>query len=407
MRFSILYFRNIIASRQNIPHAECLDARKGKMAKHLVFVGGGHAHLTALTSLRDTVRAGHRVTLIGPSPYHYYSGMGPGLLSGIYRPAEARFHVKKMAQDRGATFIEDRVVQVDPMRRTLVLGSGAEVRYDAVSFNTGSEVPLGLLHPSGEDVFPVKPIENLLAARRKIQGAGVGKRIRVVVVGGGPAAVEVAANLGHLGRDTGRIGRITLVSRSPVLGDFPKKARERAREALARWGIESIEGVPVETVAGAVVRLKDGGSLEGDMVFVAIGITPSPLFRNSGLPTGEDGGLLVNDCLQCVDHPELFGGGDCVSLAGSPLARVGVYAVRQNRPLHRNLLAFLEGRPLERFDPGGDYLLILNLGDRMGLFRRKGIVLSGRLAFQFKNFLDRRFMRKFQVSGELRESLEE
>lgn len=64
------------------------------MPKHLVFVGGGHAHLTALMSLRDTVRAGHRVTLIGPSPYHYYSGMGPGLLSGIYRPAEARFHVK-------------------------------------------------------------------------------------------------------------------------------------------------------------------------------------------------------------------------------------------------------------------------------------------------------------------------
>jgi len=374
------------------------------MPKHLVFVGGGHAHLTALMRLRDTVRAGHRVTLIGPSPYHYYSGMGPGLLSGIYRPAEARFHVKKMAQDRGATFLEDRVVLVDPVRRTLILGSGAEVRYDAVSFNTGSGVPLDLLHPSGDNLFPVKPIENLLAARRKILEAGAGTRIRVVVVGGGPAGVEIAANLGHLGRETGRIGGITLVSRSPVLGDFPEKARARARGALTRWGVVSIEGVAAKSVASGVVRLENGMRLEGDMVFVAVGITPSPLFRNSGLPTGEDGGMLVNDFLQCVDHPELFGGGDCISLAGSPLARVGVYAVRQNRPLHRNLLAFLEGRPLQRFDPGGDYLLILNLGDRTGLFRRKGIVWSGRLAFQLKNYLDTRFMRKFQVSGELRES---
>jgi len=374
------------------------------MPKHLVFVGGGHAHLTALMRLRDTVRAGHRVTLIGPSPYHYYSGMGPGLLSGIYRPAEARFHVKKMAQDRGATFLEDRVVLVDPVRRTLVLGSGAEVRYDAVSFNTGSGVPLDLLHPSGDNLFPVKPIENLLAARRKILEAGAGTRIRVVVVGGGPAGVEIAANLGHLGRETGRIGGITLVSRSPVLGDFPEKARAQARGALTRWGVVSIEGVAAKSVASGVVRLENGMRLEGDMVFVAVGITPSPLFRNSGLPTGEDGGMLVNDFLQCVDHPELFGGGDCISLAGSPLARVGVYAVRQNRPLHRNLLAFLEGRPLQRFDPGGDYLLILNLGDRTGLFRRKGIVWSGRLAFQLKNYLDTRFMRKFQVSGELRES---
>jgi NADH dehydrogenase FAD-containing subunit len=374
------------------------------MPKHLVFVGGGHAHLTALMALRDTVQAGHRVTLIGPSPYHYYSGMGPGLLSGIYRPAEARFHVKKMAQDRGATFIEDRVVLVDPVRRTLVLGSGGEVRYDAVSFNTGSEVLMDLLHPSGDDVFPVKPIENILAARKKIREAETGKRICVIVVGGGPAAVEIAANLGHLGRETGRIGGITLVSRSTVLGDFPEKARAQARGALTRWGVELIEGVGAESITNGMIRLENGANIVGDMVFVAIGIRPSPLFRNSGLPTGEDGGLLVNDYLQCVDHPELFGGGDCISLAGSPLARVGVYAVRQNRPLHRNLSAFLAGRPLQRFDPGGDYLLILNLGDRRGLFRRKGIVWSGRLAFQLKNYLDTRFMRKFQVSGELRES---
>lgn len=377
------------------------------MPKHLVFVGGGHAHLTAMMGLRDTVRAGHRVTLIGPSRYHYYSGMGPGLLSGIYRPAEARFHVKKMAEDRGATFIEERVVLVDPVRRILVLGSGAEVRYDAVSFNTGSEVPLDLLHPSGENVYPVKPIENLLAARRKILAADLGKRLCVVVVGGGTAAVEIAANLGHLARETGRIGGITLVSRSNVLGDFPAKARTQARGALARWRVESIEGVAAESIADGVVRLGNGADLEGDMVFVATGIRPSPLFRDSGLPTGEDGGLLVNDSLQCVDHPELFGGGDCISLAGSPLARVGVYAVRQGRPLHRNLLAFLEGRPLQRFDPGGDYLLILNLGDRNGLFRRKEIVWSGRLAFRLKDHLDRRFMRKFQVSGELREMREE
>jgi NADH dehydrogenase FAD-containing subunit len=325
----------------------------------------------------------------------------------MYRPAEARFHVKKMAEDRGATFIEERVVLVDPVRRTLVLGSGAGIRYDAVSFNTGSEVPLDVLHPSGDNVFPVKPIENLLAARRKILEADLGKRLRVVVVGGGTAAVELAANLGHLARETGRIGRITLVSRSNVLGDFPEKARAQAREALARWGVESVEEVAAESIADGVVRLENGANLEGDMVFAAIGIRPSPLFRDSDLPTGEDGGLLVNDCLQCVDHPELFGGGDCISLAGSPLARVGVYAVRQNRLLHRNLLAFLEGRPLQRFDPGGDYLLILNLGDRRGLFRRKEIVWSGRLAFRLKDYLDRRFMGKFQVSGELGESREE
>lgn len=140
------------------------------------------------------------------------------------------------------------------------------------------------------------------------------------------------------------------------------------------------------------------------MVFLAVGVSPSPLFRDSGLPTGEDGGLLVNECLQSVRHPELFGGGDCISLEGTPLARVGVYAVRQNRILHRNLLAFLEGRPLGRFDPGGAYLMILNMGDGRGIFRRKEFVWDGPFAFRLKDAIDRRFMRRFQVSGERRES---
>jgi NADH dehydrogenase FAD-containing subunit len=370
------------------------------MPKHLVLVGGGHAHLTALERLRDTVRAGYRVTLIGPSPYHYYSGMGPGLLSGIYRPSEARFHIRKMAEDRGATFLEDRVAAVDPVRRALRLASGDEVPYDVASFNTGSEVPADLLAVRGDAVYPVKPVENLLAARNKVLAAGAGTRFRAIVVGGGTAGVEVAANLGRLAEESGRIAGITLVSRSSILPDFPEKARVLALDALARWGIETSEGVAAREVVDGGVVLENGMLLESDLVFVAVGIRPTAIFRNSGLPTGKDGGLLVNAFLQCVSHPELFGGGDCISLAGIPLKRVGVYAVRQNRPLHENLRASLEGKPLRRFDPGGPYLLILNLGDGTGIFRRKGIVWGGPLAFRFKDYLDRRFMKKFQLSGE-------
>ena len=96
------------------------------MAKHLVLVGGGHAHLTVLLNLAKYIERGHRVTLIGPSPYHYYSGMGPGLLSGIYRPQDVRFHVKKMAEDRGATFLQDKVIKIDPGQRILNLQSGEQ-----------------------------------------------------------------------------------------------------------------------------------------------------------------------------------------------------------------------------------------------------------------------------------------
>ncbi len=370
------------------------------MAKHLVLAGGGHAHLTTMVGLREYVRAGHRVTLIGPSPHHYYSGMGPGLLSGTYRPAEVRFHVKKMVEDRGAAFLEDRVVRVDPHRSTLLLDSGREIRYDVASFNTGSGVPADIFDPQAENVFPVKPIENLLAARECVLDAPAGAGLRTVVVGGGPAGVETAAALGRLGRESGRIAGITLVSGSKVLEDYPAKARALALRSLARRGIEWLEETAAQSIGEGVVRLESGSDLPADMVFAAVGVKPSSLFLDSGLPTGRDGGLLVDEFLQCVGHPGLFGGGDCITHAGSPLARVGVYAVRQSRLLHQNLLAFLEGRPLRRFDPGGTYLTILNMGDGSGIFRRENLVWNGRFAFLLKDAIDRRFMRKFQVSGE-------
>jgi NADH dehydrogenase FAD-containing subunit len=113
--------------------------------------------------------------------------------------------------------------------------------------------------------------------------------------------------------------------------------------------------------------------------------------------------LLVNPFLQSTTYPELFGGGDCISLAGNPLAKVGVYAVRQNPVLLHNLMAALEGGSLNPFRPGGTYMLIMNMGNGTGIFWKKNLVLNGRPAFLLKDFIDRRFMKKFQVSGELEE----
>ena len=50
------------------------------MGKHLVLVGGGHAHMVTLANLHQFIDKGHQVTVIGPSENHYYSGMGPGML---------------------------------------------------------------------------------------------------------------------------------------------------------------------------------------------------------------------------------------------------------------------------------------------------------------------------------------
>ena len=190
------------------------------MGKHLVFVGGGHAHLTSLKNLSHFKNPGHQVTLISPSPYHYYSGMGPGMLSGIYQPWEVRFHVKKLAEDRGANFIKGKAIKVDPLQHLLFLDSGEKVHYDVVSFNTGSEVPIETLtRAPADNLFPVKPVINLLKARQTILEAIRNKKmLRFVVVGGGPAGIEISANLLRLLHENRGNGEITLCWRKEAFG---------------------------------------------------------------------------------------------------------------------------------------------------------------------------------------------
>jgi NADH dehydrogenase FAD-containing subunit len=112
---------------------------------------------------------------------------------------------------------------------------------------------------------------------------------------------------------------------------------------------------------------------------------------------------LVNDYLQSVAYPEIFGGGDCISFEKRPLDKVGVYAVRQNPILLHNLRAALEDRSLQAFQPQDSYLLIYNLGNGTGIFFRGNWVWKGKLVFYLKDYIDRKFMRKFQVSGEAAE----
>lgn len=374
-----------------------------EMGKHLVIVGGGHAHMTALLRLGDFTGRGHRVTVISPSPYHYYSGMGPGMLSGIYEPHQVRFHIRKMAEDRGATFIQDEAVHIDPEKRSIRLVSGRDVTYDVASFNTGSGVPLEPLASPSERIVPVKPIINLFLARRKILQEIEKRDLKISVVGGGPAGVEIAANLWRLVRGKPHAAEITLVGGDRMLGKVPEKVRELALRSLERRNIRLLEPSRARTLDDGKIDLSDGNALRHDFVFVAVGVKPSTIFADSGLPTGKDGGLLVDSFLRCAAHPEIFGGGDCISLAGAPLDKVGVHAVRQNPVLLHNLMAALEESELRAFRPQGAYMLIMNMGDGTGILWKRDLALNGRFAFLIKDFIDRRFMRKFQVSGELAE----
>ena len=364
--------------------------------QHLVLAGAGHAHMVTMAGIADIRRLGHEVTVIGPSEYHYYSGMGPGMLGRDYQPDDIRFTVKRNVEEQGGTFVLDSVAGIDPDRRELRLVSGESVHYDLLSFNTGSYIALPEIVGSSEQIFLVKPIEGLYRARTAIEAASQKEGVTVAVVGGGPAGVEVAGNLAHLLEKAKFPSKVILFVGSGLLKNFPDAVRNTSRKILKDKGVVIRKEGHLRSIKDNCLQFASGTAQKVDFTILATGVHPSPFFREGGLQVGPDGGLLVNRYLQCPAHPEIFGGGDCICFSNQPLDKVGVYAVRENPVLFHNLKAFLQGEPLQAFDPGGDYLLIFNLGAGQGVLRKNWFQISGRIAFLVKDWIDKKFIAKFK-----------
>jgi NADH dehydrogenase FAD-containing subunit len=374
------------------------------MKKRLVLAGGGHAHMVTLANLRRIVDGGHTVTVIQPSEHHYYSGMGPGMLGGTYRAEEIRFATRRQVEALGGTFVLGRVVRIDARAQSVQLEGGDTLPYDVLSCNLGSYVPSQMITSGLEDIYPVKPIERLMEAQARILELGAQGSISVGIVGGGPSAAEIAGNVWRLTRRPGMApARIKIITGNILMPRHPEGVRRRVLRSLVKRGIEVIESRYIQEISTGKVVESSGKTHALDMIFDAVGVRPSDVFRSSGLPIGPDGGLLVNRYLQSTEYNNIFGGGDCIYFQESPLDKVGVYAVRQNPVLFHNLMAALDGGELQVFDPRGDYLLIFNLGDGTGVFYKKPLLFGGRIAFTIKDYIDRKFMRRFQNSTQAKE----
>ncbi len=357
----------------------------------IVLAGGGHAHLHTLRRTAELTRRGFDVTLIDTSPYLYYSGMATGVVSGVYTPEEDRINVRRLVEN-GGSFVEGRVRKVRAEDRALVLEDGRHVPYDVVSFNLGSTTSPEAA--ADNDVLPVKPVENAAKLNRRLSTWDGNGPVKLLVVGGGAAGCEVAANALALLERRGKGGEVTLVERGGrLLGGSPERARRIIEAYIEGHGARILTDAEVVSYDSGRARTADGGSLSYDLVVLAVGIEANgDAFGASGLPVGPCGGLWVDRALRSVADARIFGGGDAISYRGMGLPKLGVFAIRQGPVLYHNLQAVLRGEPLRAYEPQKRFLYVLNLGDGTGLAVYGPLVWSGRLAWRLKDYIDRRFI---------------
>lgn len=180
-----------------------------------------------------------------------------------------------------------------------------------LSFNAGSFIPKTIVTDESKDIFSVKPIEKLIDVQKRIQELASQKRITIRIIGGGPAAAEIAGNVWQLGKNyVKNMPQIQIFSGENFMSRFPENVRIRTFRFLTKRGIEIFEQNFVKEVKTGQITMESGQKHDLDFIFLAHGVKPSPIFKESELPTGPDGGLLVNKYLQSTKYADIFGGGD-------------------------------------------------------------------------------------------------
>ena len=230
------------------------------------------------------------------------------------------------------------------------------------------------------------------------------------MVGAGAGGVELLLSLERrLRRDLAAAGHdpgslaFTLVARSDeVLPGFPERMRERFAGILRERGIEVRTASPVTRVVdGGALQLGGGSVLPLDEILWATRASPAGWLKETGLALDERGFVRVGPTLESVSHRGVFAAGDVASLEGRALPKSGVYAVREGPALADNLRRALTGRALAPYKPQRDALYLVSTGEPYAIGTRNGVVVEGAWVWRLKDWIDRRFMRKFSDLPEM------
>ena len=227
--------------------------------------------------------------------------------------------------------------------------------------------------------------------------------MRIGIVGAGAGGVEMTLAIQHRlkhllaerGRDASHLEYHLISNTEMILPAFNRTTREKFNRTLAKRGVVVHTGRDVTKVEASDVLYADGSRLPLDEIFWVTAAGAASWLAQTGLDVDAEGFIRLNDTLQSTSHPDVFAAGDIAAVADHPRPKAGVFAVRQGRPLADNLRRALTGRALKPFAPQKEFLTIVSTGDKNAVASRSGWTVEGRWVWRWKDWIDRRFMRKY------------
>ncbi len=357
---------------------------------------------------------GVRLTLICRDTHTPYSGMLPGYVAGHYRYDDVHIDLGKLAEFAGARFYRDEAVGIDRSARRVRCRNRPDVLYDLLSINIGSAPQVDGTPGAGEHAVPVKPITgfnsrwlSLLERVETHEGP-----MNIAVVGAGAGGVELTLAMQHRlrreyqarGKDPDQLGFHLFDRERELLPTHNSKVREAFRETLERRNVHLHLGAAVSEVGAGQLTTDNGQSTAVDEVLWVTRAGGPAWLRETGLTLDDDGFIRCRDTLQTETDDNIFAAGDVAHVTDHPREKAGVFAVRQGPPLADNLRRCALGKSPRPFRPQKTWLALISTGDRYAVASRGDRFYKGRLVWRWKDWIDRRFMKKFNDLPAMEES---
>ena len=285
----------------------------------VVIVGGVAGGATAAARLRRLDEQAE-IVIFERSGYISYANCGLPYYIGdvIVEPEELTLQTPESFYSRFRidARVRHEVTAIHPDSKTvsvknLETGENFTESYDKLILSPGAKPTQPRLPGVHMDkVFTLRTVEDTFRIKEYIKQNGPQS---VVLAGGGFISLELAENMKELGMD------VTIVQRPKQLMNlFDPDMAAFIHNKVRKHGIKLALGHTVEGFeekdGGVDVLLKDAEPLHGDMVILAIGITPdTALAKGAGLELGLKESIVVNDRME-TSIPDIYAAGDAVQI---------------------------------------------------------------------------------------------
>ena len=311
--------------------------------------------------------------------------------------------VKLALAQQKIRFIQATVQDIQTKKQTVITDNG-EYTYDYLLIALGSEPFYFGIPGMQEHALPFKWIQHASQIREDVQtSVQENKNPHIVVCGGGPAGVELAAELMHAYKKelANHSFSLSLVEgRDSLLSMIGKRSQRIAARALEKLGVSVRTGFLIakaeERNGKKVITNDKGEEIEADVLIWAGGVTATSVLKQSDLELTQRGQIAVQTTLQTKQDERVFAVGDVIECEIAPkeyCPQTAHEAIQQGPVAAKNIIAHMNDTQLQQHKKimSG---LIITLGGKKGLVElSNGIVLSGFIGWVTRKAIDFRHFR--------------